>query len=217
MGSGQTVEAEERQGKALVDESIKQGVRFFVYTSVDRGGDASFDNPTNIPHFISKHRIEHHLVDQTKHGEMDWTIIRPTAFFDNMVPGFMFKGFVTSWKIGLKGKPLQCIAVSDIGYFGSLAFLKPDEFKGKCISLAGDELTFDQLAKTFKAKTGKDIPMTYEFICHLLMWFVKDFGAMFRWFHEHGYKANIGELKKIHPGLKDFGAWLETDSQFMKH
>jgi hypothetical protein len=50
--------AEESQGKALIDESIRQKVKFFVYSSVDRGGeDRSFNNPTNIPHFMTKHNI----------------------------------------------------------------------------------------------------------------------------------------------------------------
>jgi arsenate reductase-like glutaredoxin family protein len=40
---------------------------------------------------------------------------------------------------------------------------------------------------------------------------------MFKWFREHGYKVDIHELKKAHPGLKDFSAWLETESQFMEH
>jgi len=217
MGKGQDVKAEERQGKALIDESIKQGVKFYVYTSVDRGGDASIDNPTDIPHFISKHRIEQHLMEKTKHGEMDWTILRPTAFFENLVPGFLGKAFATSWKVSLKNsKPLQLIAVSDIGYFGAQAFLEPEKFKGKCYSLAGDELTYDQLAKIFKDKTGKDLPTASETLCSLFMWLVKEFGYMFRWFRDHGYNANIQEIRKIHPGLKDFAAWLEKDSQFMK-
>jgi uncharacterized protein YbjT (DUF2867 family) len=208
---------EEQQGKSLVDESIKEGVQFFVYTSVDRGGDASFDNPTYIPHFITKHNIEHHLVDETKNSAMEWAILRPTAFFDNFVPGFMGKVFVTSWEIALKDKPLQLIAVSDIGHFGAQAFLKPGEYRGRTISLAGDELRYDQLVKTFKDKTGKEPETTYGFICSLLMWLMKDFGYMYRWFRDHGYKADIQGLRRTYPGLKDFGAWLETDSRFMQH
>jgi hypothetical protein len=39
---------------------------------------------------------------------------------------------------------------------------------------------------------------------------------MFKWFHNEGYKANIPELRKMNPELKDFGAWLEKDSQVFK-
>jgi hypothetical protein len=31
-----------------------------------------------------------------------------------------------------------------------------------------------------------------------------------------GYGADVEEVKKIHPGLKDFETWLETESGFVK-
>ncbi|RAL02554.1 NmrA/HSCARG family protein [Aspergillus ibericus CBS 121593] len=213
---GSTHDAEERQGKNLIDAALKNNVKYFVYTSVDRGGDASFDQPTRIPHFITKHNVEHYLVNKTKGTDMAWTILRPTAFFDNFTPDFIGKVVNTCWKISLRGKPLQLIAVSDIGFFGAQAFLKPEEYSGKCVSLAGESLTFDEMAAIFKQKTGKNLPMTFGFLGRLFMWMVKDLGYMFQWFHDSGYNADIPALKRVHPELKDFAAWLETDSAFMK-
>ncbi|KAL5360727.1 nucleoside-diphosphate-sugar epimerase family protein [Aspergillus floccosus] len=186
---------EEKQGKGLVDESLKQKVQFFVYSSVDRGGDASYTTPTKVPHFINKHNIEHHL---------------------NLVPGFFGKVFATCFKIALKGKPLQMVATDDIGFFGAEAFMHPQEYQNKSLSLAGDELTYDQFAQIFQQKTGEPIPSTYRFLCSVFMASMKDMGYMFKWFHDSGYKANILELKKINPDLKDFGTWLERDSEFSK-
>ncbi|KAJ5899503.1 nucleoside-diphosphate-sugar epimerase family protein [Penicillium taxi] len=205
---------EEEQGKALVDASLRENVKFFVYSSVDRGGDASFQNPTNIPHFIHKHNIEHHLVEKTKNTEMKWLILRPTAFFDNLTPDFLGKVFATSFKLALKGKPLQLVATSDIGYFAAEGFLNPEQYQGKGISLAGDELTYDQYADIFLEKTGTKIPTTFELVSHGIMAAMKDLGYMFQWFHDEGYKANITELKETNPGLKDFATWLETESEF---
>ncbi|KAJ5923745.1 hypothetical protein N7454_008990 [Penicillium verhagenii] len=205
-------EAEERQGKALIDTSLKHNVKFFVYSSVDRGGEASYDTPTPVPHFISKHRIEHHLVEQTKGTEMAWTILRPVAFLENFTPDFFGKVFATSWRDVVKEKPLQVISVADIGFFAAQAFLKPEEWKGKSLSLAGDDITFENMAKIYKAKTGRDVPLTFSFVCSTLWWMMKDFGDMFQWFYDSGYGADISTLKEIHPGLKDFETWLETES-----
>ncbi|OOF90557.1 hypothetical protein ASPCADRAFT_519191 [Aspergillus carbonarius ITEM 5010] len=213
---GSTHDTEEKQGKDLIDAALKNDVKYFVYTSVDRGGDASFDQPTRIPHFITKHNVEHHLVNKAKGTDMEWTILRPTAFFDNFTPDFFGKVFNTCWKITLRGKPLQLIAVSDIGFFGAQAFLKPEEYSAKCVSLAGDSLTFEEMAKIFKQKTGKNIPMTFGILSRIFMWMMKDLGYMFQWFHDSGYDADIPALKRVHPGLKDFNAWLETESGFMK-
>lgn len=76
QGKGVTHEGEIRQGKAMVDGAVKAGVSHFVYSSVERGGDErSWDNATPVPHFQSKHEIEHHLKDTA--GQMGWTILRP--------------------------------------------------------------------------------------------------------------------------------------------
>ncbi|KAJ5646998.1 hypothetical protein N7490_003370 [Penicillium lividum] len=213
-GSSET-ETEERQGKALVDASLKHDVKFFVYTSVDRGGDASYDTPTPIPHFISKHHIEHHLVEQTKGTGMAWTILRPVAFLENFTPDFFGKIFTTSWKNVVKEKRLQLISVGDIGYFAAQAFLKPEDWTNKSLSLAGDDITFDDMAKIFKAKTGRDVPLTFGFFSSGLLWMMKDLGYMFQWFYDTGYGADISTLKKMHPALKDFEMWLETESGFV--
>lgn len=212
---GSKHDAEERQGKELVDTALKYNVKHFVYTSVDRGGDASFHNPTPIPHFISKHHIEHHLVEQTKGTGMSWTILRPTAFLQNFTPDFFGKVFATSWKIGVKEKPLQVISVTDIGFFGAQAFLAPEQYKNKCLSLAGDELSFDEMARIFRAKCGRDVPLTFNFVSRILFWMMKDLGLMFQWFYDSGYGADIEALRKIRPELQNFESWLENESGFV--
>jgi uncharacterized protein YbjT (DUF2867 family) len=83
QGRGASPEKEEAHGKALVDASIKNNVKYFVYSTVDRGGSqGSWDNPTNVPHFISKHNVEVYLREKAKGTSLDWTILRPVAFMD---------------------------------------------------------------------------------------------------------------------------------------
>uniref|UniRef100_A0A364KWD9 Xylanolytic transcriptional activator regulatory domain-containing protein n=1 Tax=Talaromyces amestolkiae TaxID=1196081 RepID=A0A364KWD9_TALAM len=204
---------EETQGKALIDEALKHNVKFFVYSSVDRGGpSASPTNPTRVPHFINKHNIEQHLIERTRNTQMGWFILRPVAFFDNLTPNFFGKVFATCFKTALQGKPLQLVATSDIGDFAAEGFLHPETYGGQGLSLAGDELTFDQFAKIFEQETGQSIPLTFRPVSSLIMAFMKEMGYMFQWFHDEGFKADVAELKKIHPDLKNFGTWLETES-----
>lgn len=210
-------ELEETQGKALIDEALRRQVQFFVYSSVDRGGSESFTTPTQVPHFITKYNIEHHLVEKCENTDMEWCILRPTAFFDNLIPGYFGKVFATSFMMVLKGKPLQMVATSDIGFFAAEAFLHPEEYHGKSLSLAGDELTYDQMRRIFEEKTGRPVPTTFQFMCRVGLTVASDIGSMFQWFHDAGYKADIPALRDIHPDLKDFGAWLEQESEFMRH
>ncbi|KAB8259241.1 hypothetical protein BDV32DRAFT_59702 [Aspergillus pseudonomiae] len=217
FAKGESLESEERQGKALIDEAIKQRVQHFVQTSVDRGGDASTDNPTNVPHFVTKYNIEQYLFEKTKDGSMDWTVLRPVFFFDNLTPDFIGKVTFTAWDAYIQGKPLQCIATSDIGIIAAKVLLQHDRFKNQCLSLAGDELTFDQMAKKFKTQTGHSVPTTFRFVAYFIMMMAKDLRLMFKWFHNQGYGADIKQIKQIHPGLKDFDTWLKDESQFLKH
>jgi uncharacterized protein YbjT (DUF2867 family) len=206
---------EEKQGKAIVDEALRSGVKSFVYTSVDRSGDDSLTNPTNVPHFITKYNIEHYLINKAKGTDMAWTILRPTAFFDNFTPNFFGRVFTTAWRMSLKGKPLQLVSTADIGFFGADALMDPDTWKNKQLSIAGDELTYEQMAQIFKDKTGRNVPETYQFICSWILYLVKEFGVMFTWFEEKGYGADIQELRKMYPEMKDFQSWLERESQWM--
>ncbi len=218
MGGGQTPKSEERQGKALVDAALAHDVKHFVYTSVDRGGDQkSSSNPTNVPHFISKHNIEKHLEERVsaEKGKMTYTILRPVGFFDNWTPDFMGKGFGAMWRAGLPDKfKLQLIACSDIGFFAAQAFARPEEYKNKAFALAGDELSFSQANQVFKEKTGKDMPTTFTFLGSAMLWGIKEMGSMFAWFREEGYGCDIAALKKQNPKLKTLGDWLEKDGQF---
>ena len=208
--------AEEAQAKPLIDESLKNGVEHFVFTSVERGGtDRSETNPTNVPHFISKHRIEEYLREKSDNGsKMSYTILRPVAFMDNMSPDFMGKAFASLW--GTMGnKPLQLISVRDIGLFGARAFTDPS-YKNRAIGLAGDELTLAQGKKVFKETMGFDMPETFGFVGSLIRWMVAEAGAMFRWFEAEGYAVDIQALRKEEPRLQDLSKWLKESSKFPK-
>ncbi|CVK94821.1 related to nucleoside-diphosphate-sugar epimerases [Fusarium mangiferae] len=217
VGNGATSETELRQGKGLIDESIKHNVRQFVYSSVDRGGnDYSWNNPTNIPHFQVKNQIEKYLRDQTANGKnsMGWTILRPVIFFDNIAPGFEAKVFMTSYRDVMKDKPLQWIATSDIGVFAAEVFNDHERFAKKAIGIAGEELTFSDMNLVFKQVTGHGIGTTFRVLGKALKAGVKEVGTMLDCFKAEGYNADIQLAKSIHPNVKGFREWLKQDSAF---
>lgn len=213
---GATQERETKQGKDVIDQAIAHNVKLFVYTSVARGGES---DPTYVPHFISKYDIESHLKARAADAKMQYTILRPVAFMDGLTPNFMGKVLASWIKTAIKpSKPLPFIATSDIGFFAGQAFLQPEnpEYKNQAISLAGDELTFGQMKQVFKEKMGYEIPTTFDFVATFIRWMVKEMRLMFKWFDEEGFNVNIPKLREMNPGLKDFGTWLETESEFKK-
>ncbi|KAF2704286.1 NmrA family protein [Pleomassaria siparia CBS 279.74] len=220
MGPGVTVETEVQQGNALIDESIKHGVSHFVYSSVDRGGNAkSFDNQTPIPHFQSKYQIEKHLLEKAgnKGDRMGWTILRPVAFMDNLEPGMKTKVFLAALRDTLKSKPLQWVSVQDIGLFAAKAFHDPQQWNGKAEGLAGDELTFEELSGCFERATGSPAPVSYGVLGSVLMYMVTELNIMITWFATDGYGADVGRLKREESNVCDFERWLKERSGFAKH
>ncbi|GAP88858.1 putative family protein [Rosellinia necatrix] len=218
-GQGVTPEGEIEQGNALIDESIKAGVKHFVYSSVERGGDdASWENQTPVAHFQTKYDIEHHLRDITATGKagenMSWTILRPVAFMDNLAPGFSTQVFLAAMRNWLGDKTIQWVATRDIGIFAAKSFADPKTWNRKAIGLAGDELNLDGIDKSFKKITGKPAPGTYWFLGSALTFMVPELRDMIRWFASDGYRADIKARRADYPELQTFEGWLDRESSF---
>jgi uncharacterized protein YbjT (DUF2867 family) len=225
---GSPKDIEQQQGFALIDAALAAGVSHFVYTSVDRGGDAdSFTTPTDIPHFVSKYRIEHHLVDAISAAtttKMTYTILRPVAFFENLTPDFIGKGFSAMWKqLPPKAPPLQLVATRDIGIFAAQAFSQigsstttvPETYRNTVISLAGDALSHEDADKVFRsAFAGRPMPTTFGLVATLLRTMFVELGSMFTWFGEVGYGADIERCRALNPRMQNFEAWLKEESGF---
>ncbi|KAI9830398.1 MAG: hypothetical protein M1826_004821 [Phylliscum demangeonii] len=214
VGKGASIENEERQGKALVEAAIRHGVRHFVYSSVDRHGANSDHDATVVPHFASKHRIELHLKKQAAaaNGTMTYTILRPTGFMENLSPDMIGKVIGTAWKVSMSPTtPLASIATSDIGFFATQAFLHPDDatYHNAALSLAGDNLSFNQTDAVFQRVLGHGIPTTFGICVKALLRFMGDLSIMYKWFDDVGYDVDIPALRKLHPGLLSWEDWLK--------
>ncbi|KAL0468400.1 NmrA family protein [Neurospora intermedia] len=209
---------EEQQAIPLIDTAVEHGVKQVIFSSVDRGGDIkSWDNPCpEIPHFVAKHNIELHIRNKAEKdpSQFAWTILRPVAFMDNFNPGIFCKLFSAMWRSALKPTTkLQLTGVRDIGRFAAEAFYNSTEYDGKAVGIVGDELTLDEAHEKFKKVTGKALPETFTFLGTLMLWMVKEMGAMFAFFENQGYGVDIEATKKIVP-TEDFETWLKESSKW---
>jgi uncharacterized protein YbjT (DUF2867 family) len=203
---------EEVQGKALVDAAIANGVKHFVFTSVDRGGARSDTDGSYVPHFSAKYRVEVYLKAQAAKAGMTWTILRPVFFLDNLLPGFLGKVSGAWWASMDKNTKLQVVATKDIGIFAAKALEAPEQYKNRAISLAGDELTFAEANEKFRKLFGTPLPKTFGMLGGFMKWMIEDINLMWKWFVEVGYGADVAECKKINPEMQDFETWLKESS-----
>lgn len=209
------VDREVAQGCSLFDAALANGVKHFVYSGVDRGGEKSFDNHTPIPHFITKCDVELHIRDKAQGQEdLTWTILRPVAFMDNLQPNFIGRVFAAMWA-QMEPKKLQLVAVRDIGIMAAQAFSHPDsdDYKNKAIGLVGDELSQREASAIFYQVRGHSMIQSYWFLASLIKWLVADLGIMFKWFEDEGYGCDVQECRRLNPDMMDFKAYLVSQSK----
>jgi uncharacterized protein YbjT (DUF2867 family) len=196
------IEAETRQGVALVEAAVAAAVPHVVFSSV---GGAERDS--GVPHFESKRRVEEHL---QKSG-LRATVVRPVAFMDNytsMGPSVENGEIVLRWPMP-DGIPLQLVAVRDIGQISTSFLLGTAEAPGGAIEIAGDERTGSQIAAAFGEHAG--LPARYEALPLHVLGDNEDGKAMFRWFAETpAYQADLDTVRTIESSVWDLPAWLRS-------
>ena len=193
------VEGEVRQGIQITDAAKAAGVEHYVYSSV-----GSAHRETGIPHFESKWEVEEHV----RGSGVPYTVLRPVFFMQNWE--FMREPILggTLAQPLDADKPFQMLAVEDIGVFAAMAFENPDEWVGREVDLAGDEMTMPEIADTFSRVIGRQV----DYVQVPWEGFEEQMGeestVMYRWFNDYGYEADIPALKKEHPGLIFFEQYL---------
>jgi uncharacterized protein YbjT (DUF2867 family) len=189
------------QGIRLADVAREAGIAHFVYSSV-----GSAHRNTGLEHFESKWAIENHI----REIGIPHTIFRPVFFMNNWEVPFLRNGVLA----GTLAQPLdpnvpfQQVAVDDIGAFVAMAFSNPDAWLGRELDLAGDERTMPEIAEAFGRVIGR--PVSYfqvPWADHLAA-AGEEYFAMFRWFNEVGYNADVAALKREYPALTDFESYL---------
>ncbi|MCZ7428697.1 NmrA/HSCARG family protein [Micromonospora sp. WMMA1949] len=196
------VATEERQGKAVADAAARTGVAHLVYSSV--GGA---ERSSGVDHFESKWHVEQHI---QKLG-VPATVLRPTMFHEvfldtgpRLVDGRLVLGLWLRPDV-----PLQLIATSDIAGFAADAFEDPDTWLGRQVEIAGDELTGPQMAEAFARVAG--IPARYqELPIEQLRAVRPDLAAMFDFFNDRGYRADLPALRRIRQDLVSLEDFLRT-------
>ncbi len=187
------VDHETTQGKAMTDAAIAAGVSHFVFSSV-----GSADQATGIPHFDSKFEVEKHIRD----SGVPFTIIAPVFFMENLLLPWGLPD-LRQGKLAMElpaGRPLQQVAVADIGAFVAAVIDRGEEVTGRRFDIAGDELTGEDAAAILAEATGREF--RYEgFPPDVFRPKIEDMALMYEWFDRTGYSADIEGLHRDFPDV----------------
>jgi uncharacterized protein YbjT (DUF2867 family) len=195
------LEAEVAQGTTLGDAAKAAGVRHYVYSSV-----GAADRDSGIPHFQTKTRIEAHL----RTLGLPLTILRPVFFYENF-NRYAMQQVGDAYEIRMPMSPetrLQMIAADDVGSFVTLAFGQRDEWVGRELEIAGDELTMAQIAETIQTYSHVHTDFV-QVPAEEIRAYNEDAALMYAYFEREGYQADLLKLRRLLPDLTTFAEWLE--------
>ena len=197
------VEREIVQGKMLADVAKVAGVQHFVYASV-----ATAERKTGVPHFESKGEIERHIEGIS----LKATFLRPVFFMDMLLPQFDSRShdiWGALWRGLGAAKPIQLIAVDDIGAVAAKAFAKPEVYVGQAIDLVGESLTMSEVDAIYRRVFGK-APRVRTTPFWLMRILNREAEVNFRWIGEQGWHVDLaGTEARVGPMMK-FEPWLRS-------
>jgi uncharacterized protein YbjT (DUF2867 family) len=193
--------------------STLEDVRTFV--PLDNDSMPTLQGKYKVPHFDGKGEADHFFAE----AGIPVTYLMASFYWDNMIYFGMGpkKGADGNFYLTLPmaDKKMAGIAAEDIGKCAYGIFKKGNEFIGKTVGIAGDQLTGDEMAGVLSKSLGQTV--VYNMVTpaqYRAFGFpgADDLGNMFQFyaeFEQHCNKTRDLKLsKELNPGLLSFEAWL---------
>ena len=200
------VDGEVLMGRNMLDAAKADNVGHVVLSSV--GGA---DRNTGIPHFDSKYRVERYA----REIGAPVTVSAPAYFMDNVFAPWNIDVVKTeSFGMAMPGdRPLQQIAVRNIGEFAVALFERGEKVVGERYDIAGDELSGAEMARQLSEALGRTIKYSELPIAGLRAQ-SEDTAVMFEWLNAVGYSADIDGLRREFSDVNwlRFADWAKTQS-----
>lgn len=177
--------------KNVVTAAKINGIKHIVYTT------ASSADPINgFPGDTPKKQAEAVI----RNSGLNYSFLRPVGFMDNWL---RMKATVKEKGVNsvMPEWMTQFIAVSDIAWFVGESFDNQHEWKNRELNIAGEQMSFEELGKTFSKVIGTDI--TYAAIPweKAQQYLPPHLVEIFDWVKENGQHVNIKKLRKEYPNL----------------
>lgn len=202
------IKKEIAHGKSFIDAAKEMNVPFVLYSSV-----IGADSGSGIPHWESKYQIEEYL----KHSGIPYTIIRPASFFQNFFIPDVRKRIVKGNLVTpvRKDKTQQFISTDDVGKICAHILQNKEQFTGRTLTVAADEMDMQSAAAIFSDVLGKQIK--YSKLPGLLtrIFMGKDLHTMFKYVNSHDvcFVNNMPELKSEFPFLTTMKKWISDHKE----
>ncbi|MCC8990810.1 MAG: NmrA/HSCARG family protein [Staphylococcus sp.] len=181
-----------RQGKMIIQLAEKQNIEFVVYSTA--GG---VNRDRKGPHFEALADIENTL----KASSLNFSIIKPSFFMDNFLriakkenQQIVIPEFISP------DVKFAMISSIDIARIAANLFKDPEQYNHQAIEIASDELTLNEVVKTFATVTGMPTEIKGKFVSGT---------AERSWLEEKGYVVDFDLMNQINPDKLSLAQWIE--------
>lgn len=193
-------------GKTAIDVAKEKGVEHFIFVSVV---DAEYFNH-HVRHIKTKLVIEDYL----RQSGMPFSILRPTAFFENLDDPKNWNPLKKGAVKFLSKKRLKFCATYDIGRAAAVMFNDPEVWLGRTLDVIGWEGSLSDVAKALEKVGGVPVQARLAMPVFLRRIFLKDLHHMFLYFEAGGPKGTSDEFKKIVPNALSAEEWFRFHGSY---
>jgi uncharacterized protein YbjT (DUF2867 family) len=182
---GAGADAEIEQGRQIIAAASAVQLPWLVLASV-----ASADRASGVPHFESKWQIE----QQLRSSGVPYTVVAPTYFYENLGDP---RQTIADGELALAlpaSRPLQQIALADVGATVASILTRERELLGQRIELAADQPTPQQMAEALSVAGSKPIRYT-QLELDAVAARSADLAAMNRFLMSGGYQVDIAAVR----------------------
>ena len=187
------------EGRNVIDAAKTASISHLVYST-----GAAADPERGVPGSV-KGQLEVYLIA----SGVPYTVIRPVAFMENFrgqQKMIAERGFIDS---RAPDANVAFITVPDIGFIVGEVFAVPDDWRGRAVTIAADEMTLSELAATFGRVMGRDVEYVRQPLEEYLAGFPRPLRPLFRWYDEVGYEPGLA-MRDRYPNLTTLEQYLRA-------
>ena len=203
-----------KQGINLVESAITNKVAHVIYSGLE---NVQSEIGKSCLHFDSKAIVEDYGLRQ---NEIIFTSIRLSQYYQTFVKDLKNrKTYQNEYIIAVptKDKPIYCIDVNETGSYVEYLLDNSNEYKSKIVSLAGDQITVDQVVETLniQLEPNKFINGKINLDTYLSFGFpgVKDLATMYEYYQSGKMVRDINFTKQINKNAATFNEWIQNNKQ----
>jgi uncharacterized protein YbjT (DUF2867 family) len=209
-------EKEGEEGRNLIRAVADAEVPHFVFSTLPAIEKAT-DGALHSPHFDIKAELEQYA----RALSVPATFIHMPMYYESFVPLLKPDGDAFAMRIPMGTSPLAMMSVSDLGFIVARVFEQPNEYIGKTLALAAEEIPVAQYAELLSGIIDVDVRYEHvprETFASLGFPGAADIADMFEFYRAHmpSRAESIETWRALAPELQKFETWAVRNQQKLR-